>query len=75
MSVVLTRAKGSDASVRGSMGRSIAPRRPVVNRRPFGLSPAPAEERTLNAGGLETVDILFTLVQQVNRNRAGPLRA
>lgn len=75
MSVILTWTKGSDASVRGSVGRLITPWCPVVNRRPFGLSPAPAKERTLNAGGLETVDILFTLVQQVNRNRAGPLRA
>lgn len=29
----------------------------------------------LNVGGLETVDILFTLVQQMNRNRAGPFFA
>lgn len=64
MSVVLTWAERSDAFILCSIGRSIAPRRL--------LSTVDLLASRLNVGGLETVDILFTLVQEVNWNRAGP---
>ena len=64
MRVVLTWAEGSDAFILSSIGRSIAQRRL--------LSTVDLLASRLNVGGLETVDILFTLVQEVNWNRAGP---